>query len=1138
MILASASSTHASTETVGQHQPNHSQIKAAVNSNQLILAVGIFDPKFQSISTHSDGSHAIASQDYGIIQFENGKADYKWLQKQGFDVIQSLSNNAYVVNWKNVEKTLLERNDSIRWHGPYLSNFKIAPNLWQNQRSALSSYEISVKFFKDYPLEKMQQLIRKYAPQARLIQSNIPKSEKRLAIQLPASQLDSTLYKLASAEGVQWINKYFTEKFNNTEAVAAVQNTSSSFGDHDIWDAGIIGTGQIIGVADSGLDGNEDWFTHYDDGNGDNHAATVAADVFPPLVGPLSPNNKVIGNWVMPGAAAYDHTSASFHGTHVSGSVAGDRLNCVGSECDNPFGYDGEVSTPVSPGYDDGDGMAPNAQILFQDIGSNGGLTGAGSSPMWKQAHDAGAYVHNNSYGSSSLGEYISSDQNLDRSLRDLDNMIILTSAGNDDGPNNTTGSPGNAKNATTVGALLHGNSTTVAGFSNRGLTDDGRLKPDISATGTSIVSAGGNTQNGALDETPSFRTLSGTSMSSPITTGATALIRQYFTDGFYPTGAANPTDSLKPSGPLMKAMLINGANTDTGFNSKDVGWGRPWLSNTLPLSGGSKSIKFWDITHESGLQSGESTTFEVEVQDGEEFRATLTWYDVPGPTGSGITLVNNLDLTVVTPNDTYLANNFVNDVSVTGGSADVLNTVEQVRFTAPVAGTYQITVSAPDVPGDGTFGSDQQGYALVVSGELGSLSPTAIGNPSNLVATANGLSGIDMTWQAATDADYYEVYRSDGTCANFTAGELRYVGQSNSVNFTDDTTIGGFDYAYHVRAFNSDNESELTNCSDSTSAQACPIPPTFTGSSSQINNHVSAVCQIGITWDQATSNCPNNGDVTYNIYRGNSHNFTPEPGNLYASTNSSETSFVDYMVTDSTNYYYRISAINDGNESLFSPELARAPIGQASAIEGSITDNDGSGDSNLLMSLESPWSVSNDGASNGNLSYRSALEGATTYSSNVCARAYSPTISIPSSPSSAAELAYKARYQIEAEWDGVVVEISTDGGDSWVDLAPNGGYPGDFSQTGDPAINACGYPASQGAINGTTNGSFNDFTHDLSAYHGQDVQIRWSFSTDPGFEEEGFFIDEITYNNVYTPSVCGDLNSDIIFENGFESNN
>ena len=45
--------------------------------------------------------------------------------------------------------------------------------------------------------------------------------------------------------------------------------------------------------------------------------------------------------------------------------------------------------------------------------------------------------------------------------------------------------------------------------------------------------------------------------MATPIVAGGLLLIRQYFTEGWYPSGAANSSRSYIPSGPLMKAVLL-----------------------------------------------------------------------------------------------------------------------------------------------------------------------------------------------------------------------------------------------------------------------------------------------------------------------------------------------------------------------------------------------------------------------------------------------------------------------------------------------------------------------------------------------------------------------------------------------------
>jgi hypothetical protein len=1117
LLMALGTSSHATIDTIKSHQPNSKNIKSATESDFLILATGIFDPLTKELNFDDTLVNNVTSNDYGIIQFHSGKSDPKWLMHQGFKVIQSISNNSFVVNWHGSKKTTLQNNSDIRWYGPFKSGYKVSPKLWPQNRNIGTFVELEVSTFSDYPVSKLNNLLRKFAPKAQVISNKLPKNDSRIVIAVNSSDLDSTINKLASAEAVQWINFHYKERFSNEDAVPALQNSSSSLSDQSIFDKGIYGTGQIVAIADSGLDRNEDWFVHYDNGLGVNTAITDAEDTLPPAVGTLYPDNKVIAYWTMPGAVAYDH-SFSYHGTHVSGSVAGDSQAQAG----------GSVSSPTQSGYDADDGMAPNAQILFQDIGSSNGLSGAGSSPMWEQAYNAGSYIHSNSYGAPTVGEYVSSDHNLDRSLRDLDNMIIIVAAGNDNGTNNSTSSPGNAKNALTVGALGHGNSNTVAGFSNRGLTDDGRLKPDISTTGSSILSAAGDSNNSNTIDSPSKSSKSGTSMATPITAGATALLRQYFIDGFFPSGIKNIDDSYLPSGPLMKAMLLNGSDASSGFNYRHTGWGKPWLNNTLYFDGDTRKIRFWDIAHENGLSTGENISFDVDVLAGEEFRATLTWYDLPGPTGSGITLVNNLNLTVIAPDGTYLGNQF-NSVtqaeSQTGGSADNINTVEQVRLTAPLSGSYQVTVSASNTPGDGTFGSDKQGFALVVGGDLGSNSPLSIGNPSDLTVTNNDPSGVQLNWMAANNASHYEIYRNDGNCMDQQTGSMRFIGNSTTSDFMDDTSFGGYDYSYQVRAFNSDNISEYSNCIDASSQQFCPLPPEFNSHSVAAENNPATNCSITLNWDTGNSLCPLNSNIAYKIYRSTSHNFIPSNENLISNTSNNQ--FTDYAVTQGVNYFYRVSAINNDNETPFSEELVSTPLGTPSNVIGTITDNV---EDNVLMSLAGNWSLSNDRSSNGLLSYRNTFEEATTYSNNTCSRMLSPILNIPDSSTSSVD--YQAWWEIEAQWDGVVVEISTDGGNNWSDLPPVGGYPSDFSLTQNPPINECGYPTTQGAFGGTSSG-FTAVSHDLAAFAGQSVQIRWSFSSDPGSEMEGFYMDAINYNNVYTPQVC--TFGDLIFEDGFE---
>ena len=569
------------------------------------------------------------------------------------------------------------------------------------------------------------------------------------------------------------------------------------------------------------------------------------------------------------------------------------------------------------------------------------------------------------------------------------------------------------------------------------------------------------------------------------------------------------------------------------------MGWGRVWLENSLYFSGETKRLRIWELANANGLKTGEQFNTSVQVQTGQEFRATLVWYDLEGPVGAGVTLVNNLDLSVQVGANTYLANNFSTNNSVTGGTADSINTVEQVRFSNPVAGTYTIAVDASNIPGDGSFNSDKQGFALVISGDLSSgnaIDPNPIG-PSSLLVNSNDLSGVQMQWTAASvDYSNYEIYRTIGSCATADLSKIRYIGNSANNTFTDNTAIGGYQYAYKVRAFSDDLISEYSNCIDVVSQQVCDATPDFDTTDIQVTNSQASLCQVSLSWGAALSRCPTATDIRYNIYRSTTHGFTPNVGSLIATTSLNAINFTDYTTASAQPYFYVVKAEdtttngvgpNGGNESLKIKQVAATPLG-IGTLEGNQIDDV---DNLSLMKTTSIWSISSEQASNGLLSYRSAIEGNATYTSNTCARLYSSSFDIPIAPSSSPNLTYQSRYNVEFQWDGVVVEISTDGGNNWNDLLPVGGYPSDFSMTQTPPINACGYPASQGAFNGNTVG-FIPFTHDLSAYQGQTVQIRWSLSTDPSSEDEGFYLDEVQYNNILVPQSCKDI---FIFDDSFE---
>lgn len=1122
-----------------------SGLRQGAAGNRLFLRTAVIDPVSERLTV--SGYHLRQpATGYGLVQFETGSGDAaERLRKAGMEVIAYQPDNAWLVRWNAQQKALAAEIDGVRFSGDYTAEMKLTAALLQPGRMSVEVFRladgelsppgvaIELTGFPGTSPRTLATAVAKFAPEARQVETRNNAGWASTTILLPESSLQTAIEQLAGVRDVYMIDVGRRLELHNIDSVEPIQANTAT-GDvppsaTPIWDQGLIGAGQIVAVMDSGLDNNEDWFVTQDNGGGPNTALTDGVSPPLPTVGASHPDRKVFGYWVQPGATAYDNNlrctptspPTGFHGTHVAGSVAADRL---------------ATATPTDPAYDDGDGMAPNAQILFQDIGNDnsGCLAISDLLGTLQQAAAGGASIHTNSWGSNARGAYTSTSATVDTFTRGEQSSLVLFSAGNSGPGADTIGAPATAKNALTVGALLHGNSTSVVGFSSRGPTDDGRTKPDIQAPGTNIRSAAGDTTNDGNIEAGSISTKSGTSMSTPTVAGAAAMLRQYFTDGFYPSGSRTAQDADPPSGALMKAALLNGTLAQPAFNvpSNSYGWGRVWLDNNLFFAGDTRYLRFWDRLNETGLSTGDVHAYGVDVAAGEELRVTLVWTDVAAAPGAGVTLVNDLDLQVTAPGgSTFRGNVFSASESTAGGAFDRLNNVEQVLLPNPVAGRYEISVIGESIPGDGSLLSDQQGYALALSAAAPPV-PTLTA-PTGVTASAAGAAGIQVDFDTVTGAERYNVYRAAGDCT-IESLDFSHVGQTGTTSFVDTQTVGGFEYAYQVRADDGASEGPISVCgpaSVATSTAACSLRPTFDQTSVTAGDSPGPLCGIDLAWAAGSATCPAGDPLRYNVYRSTDPFFTPDGSSLLAG-DVAGTGFTDASAAPDTTYYYVVRAedntdATNGNESSGSLRVKAVSVGDGSE-PGTFLDG---ADGLSLMETDAVWSISDNHAQSGVLSYRSAPDGAETYSPNTCATITTPELQLQAgSP----QLDFAARYDIESDWDGVVLEISTDDGASWAPITPVGGYPGDFSQTGNPPINACGFPASQGAFNGSTGGGFESVTADLSAYAGQAVRIRWSLSTDPGVEEEGFYLDDIQVSEASTPAAC--VVGETLFLDGFET--
>jgi hypothetical protein len=229
--------------------------------------------------------------------------------------------------------------------------------------------------------------------------------------------------------------------------------------------------------------------------------------------------------------------------------------------------------------------------------------------------------------------------------------------------------------------------------------------------------------------------------MASPSATAAGALIRQYFTDGFYPSGTAMPTDAFSPTGALVKAVLVNTCQDMTGvtgFPSDTEGWGHVVLDESLHFSGDTGRLWVVDVRRAGGLSTSGVKSYTIDVTSTlRPLEVTLAFTDFAGTVNASNPVVDNLDLVVLDPNGMpYLGNVFSGGWSSFGGVADAKNNVERVAVTSPLLGTWTVEVHGTAVPvGPCGFGLCATGmldgcFALASISSFGTGKPGQFGLP------------------------------------------------------------------------------------------------------------------------------------------------------------------------------------------------------------------------------------------------------------------------------------------------------------------------------------------------------------------------------------------------------------------------
>jgi hypothetical protein len=1114
-------------------------VRAAIGDpHRLLWRAGSYDPAGERLDLRARTGVDAVSTRYAVIQFEPAalREGRRHLERAGLTIVGYVPNNAYLVRLGAVPLDAIAADPGVRAADYLAAGLKIDPRLWPEQRGLLAMHgdavagEVDIVQLRGHAGESAAAIaaaVRKVLPDARVLAvSQRRDAEPGVRVAVTRAQLDALVVQASRLDAVAAVEPWMPALLDNAGSVSAIQadatgscaGTGALCGPAPIWAQGLLGSGQIVAVYDSGTTPWSAAFATLDRGAGPSTAITYADDPppQPPATGARYPERKIVAYWLQPGdATEYDYYSR--HGTHVSGTVLGDL---AGTFNGNTY----LASTPDAPNHESADGMAPNAQLLMQDAGGldPNAVFVADLAASLEQAHAGGARIHNDSWGSATRGNYVGLDAAADQVTWAAEDMLVVVAAGNSGPGALTTGSPGNAKNVLTVGALGHAGSIEVPWWSSRGPAADGRQKPDIAAPGTDIWSASA-TLYSSVPRYSAPAQLSGTSMATPAISGAAALLRQYFSDGFYPRGRRTADDTCSPSGAVMKAVLLNGTNPlgAPAWPNADSGWGRAWLDGSLwfaqTASGGddTRRLRILERPNAAGLTTGEAHDYTIANLGGRaELRATLTWFDPPATPGVAAALINDLDLELVAPDGrVYRGNALAAGVSVPDGVADDLNTVEQIRLPLPLPGAYRLRVRANAVPGNGDDGSDRQGYALAVSGDFALPDPPPVPAPDGVAVVGNDDDGVAVDFSAPAGAQSFQLYRADGSCAGAARGDFRLVAHGAQTPLRDATTQGGRRYAYRLRAVRDDVEGAASACIDVVSADACTVRPAVVRNSLTVQAR-HANCSVELAWQPATAICAAAAaGLRYRIERSNDPLMADA---RIVAQDLDATTWTDTDVVDGKAYYYRFSATDSlGNVSPYSAVTGATTSGAAGPDPDTFRDD---ADVTSYLVPGSGWAISSLAAADGRYSYHTGGQAA-QYGDLQCTSIETPLLKLPAR----ARLTFSARYNLEYAWDGVVTEISTDGGASWSDLPPVGGYPTTV-QTGQlPPINACGFADGKGVYSGvsttianaapgndTAVAVFKPFAADLAAHAGSDVKIRWRLSSDPGYAYSGFFLDAV----------------------------
>jgi len=387
----------------------------------------------------------------------------------------------------------------------------------------------------------------------------------------------------------------------------------------------------------------------------------------------------------------------SDHSTHVSGTI---------------------IAKGVSP---NAKGMAPKATLTSFDWDNDAveALNQATTNGLLLSNHSYGVPVQTDISLNYLMGSYNNEASTWDNVAYNAPYYLAVVSAGNDGQTTYTGGllanydklvGNKNSKNnlvvANAYNPILNANGEVLAlninPRSSQGPTDDGRIKPDISADGSGVYSCISTSNS-------SYATYSGTSMAAPNVTGTLLLLQEYY----------NQVNGQYMKASTLKALVCHTADDDASANGPDpiFGWGilnAKAAAETI-LNASTQNA----LILEGTLNQGKSYTYNFTASSVKPLSATLSWTDLPGAVTSTLNnpaprLVNDLDLRITNTSTTFFPwkLNLANVAAFATKGDNLVDTVENIDITSPAAGNYTITVTHK-----GNLTGGPQNYSLILTG-------------------------------------------------------------------------------------------------------------------------------------------------------------------------------------------------------------------------------------------------------------------------------------------------------------------------------------------------------------------------------------------------------------------------------------